>query len=105
MKNRTKYHPNSEFVTVVFSREFMPTHIWGKKRFLRQLGIVVTNGDGKENWNWDYENPIIEIPDKRFKVEIDWNEKRDCCDMVFENGVVFGYVHPEDFVEISKIMK
>lgn len=76
----------------MFNENFKPNYIYGEKKDLKKLGIKVTNGLLKKPWNWTYENPIIEIPKKEFKVEINWNDNNGDCDIIFKNGVVFGHL-------------
>jgi len=98
MKKRIKYHPESVFATIVFKEGFKPDYIFGNKKQLRDLGIEVTVGE-RDHLNWDYENPIERISDKEYDVELDWLKEGDgdYCDIIFENGVVFGHVNENNF--------
>lgn len=93
-----KHHPNSEFLTLIFDEDFKPAYIWGSKKQLKDLGIKVTIGSKPEPWNWTYESPVLKMPKKKFKVEVDWDSEKKFCDSItFKNGVVFGNVDPCGF--------
>ena len=86
-----------------FSESFKPSYVYGGRKELEALGIKLAPGTSKEPWNWTYENPIVFIPQKNYTVQLNWNDEEDCCDVVFSNGVVFGYVDTLDFYKMDGI--
>jgi len=75
-----------------------PDRISGTAKELKELGVKVLGSKSKESFMWDYEYVPIEMKTRTFSnVEIDWNDEKDCCDIIFSNGVCFGYVMDSDF--------
>jgi len=89
----------NKFSTIIFRGGFSPDRIGGSKKQLSDLGIRIINaGEIDDNSGWDYEFPEIKIrKNKRFDVRMDWNDRHDCCDIVFRNGLTFAYVNDVDF--------
>jgi len=84
--------------TIIFENGFSPDRIGGNSKQLKELGIKLIGRGGEFSIMWDYEYPIIKIrKNKKFNVRIDWNDEHDFCDIIFENGVIFGYVDECDF--------
>lgn len=75
-----------------------PERINGSLERFKELGFKVLGPKSKESYVWDYENVPIKMTRRTFSgVEVDWNDDKDCCDIVFSNGVCFAYVDDTDF--------
>ena len=75
-----------------------PDRISGKPKRLKELGIKVLGSKSKDSYMWDYENTPVQMKTRTFSnVEIEWNDDKDCCDIIFPNNVAFGYVDDIDF--------
>lgn len=90
--------------TIVFAEKFKPSKIFGCKKYLKELGIEVTEGKYRAKSDWNYENPVVNIPNNRYEVGIMWWDDSS-CDVMFQNGVIFGDIKKTDFVVVRKIRK
>lgn len=86
-----------------FVDNFEPDRIGGSKEQCMQLGIKVLSKKSDHSVMWDYECPEIEFDNtKTFDVKIDsWEDDQDYCDVIFKNGVIFGYVCKEDIILVD----
>jgi len=89
--------------TIKFTDKFDEVErINGKPEQLKELGIDVLDNPSEDSYMWDYENVPISMQTRKFSgVDIEWNDIHDCCDIIFSNGVVFGYVDDTDFRELA----
>jgi len=86
-----------ERAVIKFVPGFSPDRIAGEAEDLKFFDIkLVDEGEQKGSIAWTYEFPTVKIPDEEFDVVLDWNSEKDCCDVVFSNGLVFGYVDDKD---------
>jgi hypothetical protein len=88
-------------VKIRFKEGFSPDRISGTKKKVEELGIKILSKKSKDSWMWDYENPDVKMPNKDFEVLLEFAQDEDYGDLMFKNGVVFGYVDEDDFEVVS----
>jgi len=80
---------------------YEPDRIAGKREDIEAAGFKILGEESEDSWMWDFENVDVVVPDKEFKVELDFDIDDDGCGDILFAKFTFGYADVDDFEIVS----